>query len=636
MTMPVPQLPSTAETQCAPSPSYRNRSLTAICILRIQRSCSRAYYSARFALACIVLSMACFGVMAALGYAWSLFAFKAFARRILSGGMKLPLLGLCLLFPSVALWADELRISGLSTHGRLAVTGAFNNGMVCVEKASAPGGSWTPVATAFSTQSAAEIAVELKGSASLLRAVAADFTGNDGSWLFQAGDLLDLPTLAESLRTSPSQNPAVDYLRTFLSPNTLTLLLQEPIDLGPTFSDGLLQDLNGIIQGKLLYDADAFSQTSLSPSTQLLLEGHPTGDALQRLNRALLEDVFPVELRQKRAAGFSNFCNAYGNLSTVAGSGNITCAACNSWNDGFEGASAPDVALSSPHIAMADRAGNIYIADKRAHAIRKVLPDGTLMTVAGNGNAGRGDTNPAPAVSLPLNNPNGIWVREDGAFYILDRDNGLIRHVGTDGIMSVVVDHGSAIPGGRGLWVSEDETKLLYSAGTRLMGWDSTSGLYVYADGFVQLGNIALDPKGNVVVTDSDRNLVIRLESDGQRTIIAGNGRASGGGDGQLATETGLYLVRAICFLPSGAFLLGTDGGNQVWYVDTEGHIHLFLNGANNGSHAGDGSWFYDAPLTPKVSAVKQITMDCSGNLLITESTSGYIRKIPFLWHGRP
>src|SRR5207248_323180 len=39
--------------------------------------------------------------------------------------------------------------------------------------------------------------------------------------------------------------------------------------------------------------------------------------------------------------------------------------------------------LSHPHIAMADRAGNIYIADKEAHSIRKVLPDGRIFTVAG-------------------------------------------------------------------------------------------------------------------------------------------------------------------------------------------------------------------------------------------------------------
>src|SRR5206468_4418091 len=43
--------------------------------------------------------------------------------------------------------------------------------------------------------------------------------------------------------------------------------------------------------------------------------------------------------------------------------------------------------------------GNIYIADKEAHAIRKVTLDGNIYTVAGNNVSGYGDTNPVPATS---------------------------------------------------------------------------------------------------------------------------------------------------------------------------------------------------------------------------------------------
>ena len=82
--------------------------------------------------------------------------------------------------------------------------------------------------------------------------------------------------------------------------------------------------------------------------------------------------------------------------------------------------------------------------------------------------------------------------------------------------------------------------------------------------------------------------------------------------------------------VPSYTFT-ATDAGSQVWYVDTSGYIHLFLNG-NAISHSGDGSWFYD-PSTPKVSKVRQITMDYDGNLIITEHDAGYIRKVQFLRH---
>ena len=65
--------------------------------------------------------------------------------------------------------------------------------------------------------------------------------------------------------------------------------------------------------------------------------------------------------------------------------------------------------------------------------------------------------------------------------------------------------------------------------------------------------------------------------------------------------------------------------------MDTSGYIHLFLNG-DFSAHDGDGSWFYD-PTVPKVSKIRQITMDYDGNLIITEHDAGYIRKVQFLRH---
>lgn len=48
-------------------------------------------------------------------------------------------------------------------------------------------------------------------------------------------------------------------------------------------------------------------------------------------------------------------------------------------------------------MAMADGAGNVYIADKEAHAIRKVDGAGRITTVAGTGVPGPVDDRPGPA-----------------------------------------------------------------------------------------------------------------------------------------------------------------------------------------------------------------------------------------------
>ncbi len=335
-------------------------------------------------------------------------------------------------------------------------------------------------------------------------------------------------------------------------------------------------------------------------------------------------------------AGFTNLTESYGLLTTIAGTGAVICENCpNNWDPSAEGGPATNATLSSPHIAMADRAGNVYIADKDAQAIRKITLDGNIHTVAGTGAKGLGTTNPARATAVDLNNPNGLFVQLDGTFYILDRDNGFIRKVDTNGNMTLTVDNGGIIFGGRGLWVSPDASVLYYASGPtiktgQVMIWDSTNGLSIFASGFGELGNLTVDPGGHLVITLRLGYKVIRFEADGTQTVIAGNGNpGQGGGDGQLATATGLNEVRAIAFLPNGAFFLGTDSGSQMWYVDTDGYIHLWLNGASF-AYAGDGEWFFKDPATPKVNHVRGITMDYEGNLLIAESLSSYIRKIGF------
>ncbi len=327
--------------------------------------------------------------------------------------------------------------------------------------------------------------------------------------------------------------------------------------------------------------------------------------------------------------GFSNLVNSYSLLTTIAGSGGATGAGVNKWLGSFEGGPAPSCQLSRPHIAMADGVGNIFIADKDAHGIRKVRLDDTIITVAGTSAQGNGTDSPTIGTSVMLDQPNGLWVRKDGTVYILDLGNSKIRRLGTNGVLSTLF----AIPGlstGRGIWMKDDESLAFICSGTVVKKWTPAGGVVDFATGFSDLGNLAISPMGELVVTDRGAHRVYRLSADGtSRTSIAGNGTTVGGGDNQLAVSTGLNQVRAIWFLPTGAYLLGTDNGSQVWYVDTAGVIHLLLNG-NSTSHAGDGTYFFN-PGQARVSKVRQITLDYEGNMLITEHDAGYVRKVRFL-----
>jgi sugar lactone lactonase YvrE len=282
-------------------------------------------------------------------------------------------------------------------------------------------------------------------------------------------------------------------------------------------------------------------------------------------------------------------------------------------------------------MAMADDAGNVFIADKDSHAIRKVTPAGRIFTVAGMNEPGDDGDAPGPATQRHLAAPNGLWVRGDGTLYILDTDNDKVRKVDTNGVLSTLFEVKGGIEKGRGLWVSDNETVAYVAAGNAVKRWTPGGGVKTFEDGFNELGNLTVDFTERVVVTDRAENRVYRLSNDGKKTVIAGNGDTSGGGDGALAKETALHGVRGVWFLPNSGYFLATHEGSQIWYVDTRGIIHLFLDGARN-AHAGDGEDFKTLGL--KISEVRAITMDKQGNILITENDAGFIRRIDFLRQG--
>jgi sugar lactone lactonase YvrE len=109
-----------------------------------------------------------------------------------------------------------------------------------------------------------------------------------------------------------------------------------------------------------------------------------------------------------------------GAISTVAGTG----------APGFsgDGGRATAAQLSQPNATAVDAAGSIYIADMGNHRVRRVAPDGTISTIAGNGQIGRG-TEGIPATQSPLNFPSSVAVDNNGDVLIADWQNYLIRKV---------------------------------------------------------------------------------------------------------------------------------------------------------------------------------------------------------------
>src|SRR5262249_48306618 len=147
-----------------------------------------------------------------------------------------------------------------------------------------------------------------------------------------------------------------------------------------------------------------------------------------------------------------------------------------------------------------------------------------------------------------------------------------------------------------------------FCAGTRLRRWTPSDGTKTVASGFVELGTLFVESSGNILVCDRGANYAYRVTPSGDMTVIAGNGKSDGGGDGSLALKTGLNGVRSIWPLPNGGYLLLTHDGCQLWYLDSAGVIHLFLDGDTGRTHAGDGQFFYSPD--PKISEGRAVTVD--------------------------
>jgi len=66
----------------------------------------------------------------------------------------------------------------------------------------------------------------------------------------------------------------------------------------------VVKDLNQALHGPSIYDVARFSNTTLRPETEQLLQEDVQGLQLARLNMLLLEDAYPAELKKSSATGW--------------------------------------------------------------------------------------------------------------------------------------------------------------------------------------------------------------------------------------------------------------------------------------------------------------------------------------------
>lgn len=105
-----------------------------------------------------------------------------------------------------------------------------------------------------------------------------------------------------------------------------------------------------------------------------------------------------------------------GSTSTLAGAGT---------QRGFKDGKGNQALMQLPIGIELAPDGSVFVADHENHAIRKIFPDGTLVTVAGRpDNPGTTDGGVA---SAQFKKPYGVKLDKTGTLWICDTENGLIR-----------------------------------------------------------------------------------------------------------------------------------------------------------------------------------------------------------------
>lgn len=347
-------------------------------------------------------------------------------------------------------------------------------------------------------------------------------------------------------------------------------------------------------------------------------------------------------------------------IVTVAGNGTAGYVAAQ------EGGAATGAELDEPYGTAVDRAGNVYIAERANHRIRRVdAATGTISTIAGTGDAGYRSTDEnGPAASAELNGPRAVAVDRRGNIYIADTDNERVRMIDLEGRIRTIAGNGTAgfrahdefgsaiaaeldspravaVDRLGNVYISDYNNQRIRKveatswvihtiAGTGTPGYFPAQGGGPATEAEINDPyGIALDELGNLYIADTDNHRVRRVEAlTGIITTVAGNGTAGyrAGDEGKLATRAMLNAPCAVAVDARGDLYIADMNEHRVRRVDAvTGDISTVAG-------AGVAGYIFSQDGEPaavaRLNKPRGLAIDTGGALYIADSANNRIRKV--------
>jgi formylglycine-generating enzyme required for sulfatase activity/sugar lactone lactonase YvrE/methionine-rich copper-binding protein CopC len=392
---------------------------------------------------------------------------------------------------------------------------------------------------------------------------------------------------------------------------------------------------------KGISDETTYNFTTISDSTAPSFTSTPItnindGDTYNYVISADDIDSDLINIRATTLPTWIEF-NSNATVSTFAGA-----------SSGYINNTGTSARFKYPRALATDNNGNLYIADQGNYRIRKITSDAEVSTLAGKSSSGNTDDT---GENASFNNPYGVALDAEGNVYVADRSNHRIRKITPDGLVShyagstsKVFDHvdgnstsarfrspnGVAVDAVGNVYVADTGNNNIRKIDingnvTTIAGGNNPNPGSTDANGtsarFKTPTALVLDKSGNIYVCDTGNNKIRKIDTSNNVTTIAGNTDNSSGRTDANGTGASFDSPRGIALDAFGNLYVADMNNHSIRKITPAGDVTTLAGDGSTGSRNGSNT-------NAEFNFPRGIAIDNSNNLFVADQSNHKIRKI--------